>query len=203
MDNDVFVVSALRTAFGKFCGTLRETPTYELGAFVIEEALQKAGVSKEQVDEVFMGCAIHAENEDFVSPIVVNDSRGFFTSRVFTTFLEEGCKLLKEGIDPILIDALARQAGMPVGPLAIHDEVSQELTRKLGETNQELDEARGENYCRLSATTDEIARCLIEEFGRRGRVYGGGYYEYPADGKKFIWGEGILSACGKACKNLW
>ena len=74
MDNDIFVVSALRTAFGKFCGTLRETPTYELGAFVIEEALQKAGVSKDQVDEVFMGCAIHAENEDFVSPIVARQA---------------------------------------------------------------------------------------------------------------------------------
>ena len=55
MDNDVFVMSAVRTAFGKFCGTLRETPTYELGAFVIEEALHKAGIQKDQVDEVFMG----------------------------------------------------------------------------------------------------------------------------------------------------
>ena len=74
MDNDIFVVSALRTAFGKFCGTLRETPTYELGAFVIEEALHKAGIPKDQVDEVFMGCAIHAENEDFVSPIVARQA---------------------------------------------------------------------------------------------------------------------------------
>jgi acetyl-CoA C-acetyltransferase len=74
MDNDVVIVSALRTAFGKFCGTLRETPTYELGAFVIEKALQKAGIAKEQVNEVFMGCAIHAENEDFVSPCVARQS---------------------------------------------------------------------------------------------------------------------------------
>jgi acetyl-CoA C-acetyltransferase len=74
MDNDVVIVSALRTAFGKFCGTLRETPAYELGAFVIERALQKAGIRKEQVNEVFMGCAIHAENEDFVSPCVARQS---------------------------------------------------------------------------------------------------------------------------------
>ncbi len=74
MDNDVVIVSALRTAFGKFCGTLRETPAYELGAFVIERALQKAGIPKEQVNEVFMGCAIHAENEDFVSPCVARQS---------------------------------------------------------------------------------------------------------------------------------
>jgi len=121
------------------------------------------------------------------TPIVVNDSRGFFTSRVFTTFLEEGCKLLKEGFDPVLIDALARQAGMPIGPLAIHDEVSQELTHKAGKTNQELDEARGENYCKISTTTDEIVNCLIDEYGRRGRAYGGGHYEYPENGKKQIW----------------
>ena len=74
MNEDVVIVSALRTAFGKFCGTLRETPTYELGAFVIEEALHKAGIPKDQVDEVFMGCAIHAENEDFVSPIVARQA---------------------------------------------------------------------------------------------------------------------------------
>ncbi len=74
MDTDVFVVSAVRTAFGKFCGTLRETPTYELGALVIKEALQRSGVPKDQVDEVFMGCAIHAENEDFVAPIVARQA---------------------------------------------------------------------------------------------------------------------------------
>ena len=74
INSEVVVVSAVRTAFGKFCGTLRETPTYELGAFVIEEALHKAGIPKDQVDEVFMGCAIHAENEDFVSPIVARQA---------------------------------------------------------------------------------------------------------------------------------
>ncbi len=121
------------------------------------------------------------------TPIVVNDSRGFFTSRVFTTFIEEGCKLLKEGIDPVLIDALACQAGMPVGPLAIHDEISQELTRKAGKTNQELDQAQGENYCNICTTTDKIVNCLIDEFDRRGKAYGGGHYEYPENKKKFIW----------------
>ena len=74
MDETVVVVSALRTAFGKFCGTLRETPTYELGAFVIYKALQRAGIEKNQVDEVFMGCAIHAENEDFISPCLARQA---------------------------------------------------------------------------------------------------------------------------------
>ena len=74
MDETVVIASALRTAFGKFCGSLRETPTYELGAFVIEKALEKAGIPKDRVGEVFMGCAIHAENEDFVSPCVARQS---------------------------------------------------------------------------------------------------------------------------------
>ncbi|MCP4298633.1 MAG: 3-hydroxyacyl-CoA dehydrogenase [Proteobacteria bacterium] len=121
------------------------------------------------------------------TPIVVNDSRGFFTSRVFSTFIDEGASLLDEGVNPVLIDALAQQAGMPVGPLAIHDEVSQKLTLKLGETNRELDRARGESYSKTFSGTDKIATRLHKEFGRQGRAYGGGYYEYPDGGKKFIW----------------
>lgn len=74
MNEDVVIVSAVRTPFGKFCGTLRETPTYELGAFVMDKALERAGIPKDQVDEVFMGCAIHAENDDFISPCVARQS---------------------------------------------------------------------------------------------------------------------------------
>ena len=121
------------------------------------------------------------------TPIVVNDSRGFFTSRVFTTFMDEGCRFLQEGLDPVLIDALARQAGMPVGPLAVQDEVSQELGRKIGETNRELDEARGENTVSRTVAIAEIGSRLIDEFDRRGRAYGGGFYEYPENGEKFVW----------------
>ena len=74
MNETIVIVSAVRTAFGKFCGTLRETPTYVLGAFVIEKALERAGIEKNRVDEVFMGCAIHAENEDFISPCMVRQA---------------------------------------------------------------------------------------------------------------------------------
>ena len=120
-------------------------------------------------------------------PIVVNDSRGFFTSRVFGTFIDEGCKLLKEGINPVLIDTLAKQAGMPVGALAVHDEVSQELTKKVGATNKELDEKRGEHFCDTNPTTMEIGNRMVDEFKRGGRAYGGGYYEYPEGAPKHIW----------------
>ncbi|MEW6666986.1 MAG: thiolase family protein [Thermodesulfobacteriota bacterium] len=71
---EVVVVSALRTPFGKFCGTLRETPTYVLGAMVIEEALKRVKLQKEMVDQVFMGTAIHAENEDFIAPVMARQA---------------------------------------------------------------------------------------------------------------------------------
>lgn len=121
------------------------------------------------------------------TPIVVNDSRGFFTSRVFGTFIDEGCKLLQEGINPVLIDTLAKQAGMPVGALAVHDEVSQELTKKVGATNKELDAKRGESFCSTNPTTMEIGNRMVDEFKRGGRAYGGGYYDYPENGPKRIW----------------
>ncbi|MBA4368378.1 MAG: 3-hydroxyacyl-CoA dehydrogenase [Desulfobacterium sp.] len=123
------------------------------------------------------------------TPIVVNDSRGFFTSRVFGTFIDEGCKLLQEGINPVLIDSLAKQAGMPVGALAVHDEVSQELTKKVGATNKELDAKRGESFCSTNPTTIEIGNRMVDEFKRGGRAYGGGYYDYPENGPKRIWSK--------------
>ena len=116
--------------------------------------------------------------------IVVNDSLGFFTSRVFSTYLDEGARLLKEGIDPMLIDALSTQVGMPVGPLAVQDEVSQELAKKAAHSHREMGVF---NRVFDSSVSTEISERLIDEFGRGGRYHGGGYYEYAADGTKAIW----------------
>lgn len=118
------------------------------------------------------------------TPIVVNDSLGFFTSRVFSTFLDEGARLLVEGLDPVLIDAMGKQVGMPVGPLTIQDEVSQELTRKAAETHREMGVlgSKGDNSCNI-----DVCERMISEFGRGGRYHGGGYYEYAEDGSKQVW----------------
>ena len=79
------------------------------------------------------------------TPIVVNDSRNFYTSRVFGMFCHEGRALLKEGVDPALIENAARAAGMPVGPLAVADEVSLELQWSvLLQTREDL----GDKYLR-------------------------------------------------------
>ncbi len=120
------------------------------------------------------------------TPIVVNDSRGFFTSRTFGTFVDEGATLLKEGVDPVLIENLAHQTGMPVGPLAVADEISQQLLVTVGKTNKKLDEQRGENTASRTISPDVYLK-MVEEFDRKGRVHGGGYYEYPEKGSKFIW----------------
>jgi 3-hydroxyacyl-CoA dehydrogenase/enoyl-CoA hydratase/3-hydroxybutyryl-CoA epimerase len=118
------------------------------------------------------------------TPIVVNDSLGFFTSRTFGTYLDEGVRLLKEGANPVQIDNLGKAIGMPVGPLAVHDEVSLELTRKVAETQVAMGVAGkwGEQD-----TMAEVVSTLIGDYQRGGRHHGGGFYEYGEDGSKAIW----------------
>ncbi|MBS3917474.1 MAG: hypothetical protein KG012_01170 [Deltaproteobacteria bacterium] len=68
-NTSVVIVSAARTPFGSFNGSLKDFSAYELGAMVIEEVIKRAGIEKDRIDEVYMGCAIEGENEDFISPI--------------------------------------------------------------------------------------------------------------------------------------
>jgi 3-hydroxyacyl-CoA dehydrogenase/enoyl-CoA hydratase/3-hydroxybutyryl-CoA epimerase len=120
------------------------------------------------------------------TPIVVNDSLGFFTSRVFGTFMDEGSRLLMDGLDPVLIESLAKQVGMPVGPLAVQDEVSQELSKRVANTHRQMGV-----FCSLgdNSANVEVSERLIDEYNRGGRYHGGGYYDYAADGSKAIWPE--------------
>jgi 3-hydroxyacyl-CoA dehydrogenase/enoyl-CoA hydratase/3-hydroxybutyryl-CoA epimerase len=121
-------------------------------------------------------------------PIVVNDSRGFFTSRVFGTFMDEGLQLLQDGMNPVTIERAAWKVGMPVGPLAVHDEVSIELSRKAFLTHQKLDERLGVNSGIGVYNTATVAiSAAMCELKRGGRHYGGGFYEYAADGGKKLW----------------
>jgi 3-hydroxyacyl-CoA dehydrogenase/enoyl-CoA hydratase/3-hydroxybutyryl-CoA epimerase len=116
------------------------------------------------------------------TPIVVNDSRGFYTSRVFSTYVREGMELLKEGVKPALIENAAKMAGMPVGPLAVHDEVTIELSYKImKQTAADL----GDDFVATGA--DDVIRHFVEDLDRKGKRYGKGFYEYPKDGKKYLW----------------
>lgn len=118
------------------------------------------------------------------TPIVVHDSRGFYTSRVFGTFTREGAIMLAEGVAPALIENVAKQAGMPVGPLAVTDEVTLELASHVAaQTRKDL----GDEYKETLA--DDVIRRFVEEFDRKGKRFGKGYYEYPEGGEKYLWPE--------------
>lgn len=116
-------------------------------------------------------------------PIVVNDALGFYTSRTFATYLDEGVQLLSEGVHPVHIDAMGKAIGMPMGPLAVHDETSQQLTQKVSQTHAEMGLAeQGVDKMPMN----QAIQFLVEENQRGGRHHGGGFYDY--DGKnKTVW----------------
>jgi 3-hydroxyacyl-CoA dehydrogenase/enoyl-CoA hydratase/3-hydroxybutyryl-CoA epimerase len=119
------------------------------------------------------------------TPIVVNDSRGFFTSRVFGTYCMEGVNMLAEGYNPLSIEQAALQAGMPIGPLGVLDEVSLELTRKVRVQTEKDLAAEGKSLPADAAVP--VIQKMLEEFKRPGKKEGKGFYEYPEGGKKHIW----------------
>jgi 3-hydroxyacyl-CoA dehydrogenase/enoyl-CoA hydratase/3-hydroxybutyryl-CoA epimerase len=121
------------------------------------------------------------------TPIVVNDSRGFFTSRVFGTFVMEGASMLAEGIAAPLIEHAATAAGMPVGPLAVLDETSLSLAvHVMDQTRADL-AALGQPYT-LSAG-EALVEQMVRELKRPGRAAGGGFYDYPEGAPKHLWPE--------------
>lgn len=121
-------------------------------------------------------------------PIVVNDSRGFFTSRVFGTYLDEGLALLSDGMSPVAIERAAWVAGMPVGPLAVHDETSLVLSQKVRKTHEALDKRLGTDsgFGAHNVASHRIVDAMLAQ-DRGGRHYRGGFYDYAADGSKSLW----------------
>ena len=116
------------------------------------------------------------------TPIVVNDSRGFYTSRVFGVFSREGINMLAEGVNPALIENVAKQASMPVGPLAVTDEVSLELSyHVMSQTRKDL----GDAY--QPSPADEVIGRFVNDLDRRGKRFGKGFYDYPEGGRKHLW----------------
>ena len=115
------------------------------------------------------------------TPIVVNDSRGFFTSRVFSMACNEANTMLTEGVSPALIENAARHAGYPVGPLAVQDETSIELGYKI---HLQTMEDMGDAYKPGSGW--EVSAKLVE-LERLGKKYGKGFYDYPEGAKKRLW----------------
>jgi 3-hydroxyacyl-CoA dehydrogenase / enoyl-CoA hydratase / 3-hydroxybutyryl-CoA epimerase len=116
------------------------------------------------------------------TPIVVNDSRGFYASRVVGTYLREGHLMLTEGVPPALIENVARMAGMPVGPLSLTDEVAVDLAWKILKAT-EADLGPGAIDPKQKALLAE----MVEKRSRFGRKNGKGFYDYPPNAPKRLW----------------
>ncbi len=122
------------------------------------------------------------------TPIVVNDRRGFYTSRVFGTYVLEGLAMLAEGVHPRSIEVAGLQAGMPMPPLALQDEVSLSLALQVAEqTRKDLDAEAAGSAARpyLEHPGIAVVRQLCA-LGRVGKKAGQGFYDY-ADGDKTLW----------------
>lgn len=149
-------------------------------------------VDRMQLVEIIMGKETSdyalAVAMDFVkkirkTPIVVNDSQGFYTSRVFFTYTSEGIELLKDGVNSVVIENIAKQMGMPVGPLAVSDEVALDLAYKIAK------EAVENGILSETDTAYQVSK-QFTEMGRLGKKAKAGFYTYPENGKKYLW-EGL------------
>jgi len=117
------------------------------------------------------------------TPIVVNDSRGFYTSRCFGTYTQEGMQMLGEGIKPAIIENVGRQSGMPMGPLEVSDSVGLDTALKVG---RQMAEAAGMDYS--GNELGQMMAWIVEDKGRVGRKAGKGFYDYNEKGKpERIW----------------
>jgi 3-hydroxyacyl-CoA dehydrogenase/enoyl-CoA hydratase/3-hydroxybutyryl-CoA epimerase len=142
------------------------------------------------------------------TPIVVHDSRGFYTSRTFGVFINEGIRMVAEGVHPALVENVARKAGFPVGPLAVSDEVSLTLPLKVrdqavadlgaagngtgdgGAVDAAAHSAPEQDAVALELAVNpafDLLEELVHEHGRTGKAGGAGFYDYPADGPKRLW----------------
>ena len=175
-------ISGLATAVpdpGKFVGLHFFSPVDKMP---LVEIIKGAHTSDETLARGF----------DFVlqikkTPIVVNDSRGFFTSRVFGTFTNEGIAMLGEGVAAAMIETEARKAGMPVGPLAVSDEVSLSLMSHIRQ--QAAKDLQAEGKAVPTHPAAAVIELLVNEYKRVGKAAGGGFYEYPNGGQKYLWPE--------------
>ena len=116
------------------------------------------------------------------TPIVVNDTRGFFANRCVGNFLREGHLMLMEGVPPAMIENAARMAGMPVGPLSLNDEVAVDLAWKIVQATKKDLGAQA-----VDPAQEKLLEAMVVKHGRMGRKNGKGFYDYPEKGPKKLW----------------
>jgi 3-hydroxyacyl-CoA dehydrogenase/enoyl-CoA hydratase/3-hydroxybutyryl-CoA epimerase len=140
----------------------------------------------EETDDATLAKAFDYVLQIKKTPIVVNDSRGFYTSRVFSTYVMEGIAMLGEGQHPKAIENAGMKAGMPVGPLALTDEVSMKLMDHIRKQTEKDLAAEGKS----APHHPGFAVCeKLLAANRPGKAAGAGFYEYPQGGSKYLWPE--------------
>jgi 3-hydroxyacyl-CoA dehydrogenase / enoyl-CoA hydratase / 3-hydroxybutyryl-CoA epimerase len=144
----------------------------------------------EKTSDAAVARAIDVVQQIKKTPIVVNDSRGFFTSRVIGTFLNEAVAMLGEGVHPVTIERAGERAGYPAPPLQLMDELTLTLPRKIEAEYRAAAERAGEPYQRHPAF--DLLDRMVEEFGREGRAGGAGFYDYAEDGSRQRLWPGLL-----------
>ncbi|YAL82992.1 3-hydroxyacyl-CoA dehydrogenase NAD-binding domain-containing protein [Dermacoccaceae bacterium W4C1] len=139
----------------------------------------------EQTNDTAAARAIDLVQQIRKLPIVVGDGRGFYTSRVFGTYVMEGAHLVHEGVDPMTIERAATSAGFPTPPLAMLDEVSLTLTQHIRAEAEKAAAAEGVELPPSEGA--QVVDTMTDTYGRKGRAAGGGFYDYPAEGPKALW----------------
>jgi 3-hydroxyacyl-CoA dehydrogenase/enoyl-CoA hydratase/3-hydroxybutyryl-CoA epimerase len=138
-----------------------------------------------QTSDATLAAAIDVVQQIRKTPIVVNDSRGFFTSRVIGTFINEAIAMLAEGAAPASIEQASSQAGYPAPVLQLVDELNMVLMRKIREETRRGIEAAGGSWTPHPA--DAIVDAMVQEHRRPGRAGGAGFYDYESDKRVRLW----------------
>jgi len=141
----------------------------------------------EETDDATLAKGFDYVGQIAKTPIVVNDSRGFYTSRVFGTYVSEGIAMLSEGIHPRSIEVAGMKSGMPMPPLALQDEVSLSLSLHVMQQTKRALQAEGKPFNAHPAMP--VVEKMVKELGREGKKVGKGFYDYPKDGEKRLWPE--------------
>lgn len=148
----------------------------------------------EKTSEATLAKAFDFAQQIRKTPIVVNDSRGFFTSRVIMTFLAEAAAALGEGVDPSVIEQAGAQAGYPAPPLQLLDELTLTLPRKIRQETRSAVETAGGEW--VTHGSDAVLDRMIDEFDRKGRSTGAGFYDYDESGRRVGLWAGLRPAFG-------
>lgn len=141
----------------------------------------------EETDDATLAKGFDYVGQIAKTPIVVNDSRGFYTSRVFGTYVSEGIAMLSEGIHPRSIEVAGMKSGMPMPPLALQDEVSLSLSLHVMEQTKKALEAAGKTFTPHPAMP--VVEKMVNELGREGKKVAKGFYDYFEDAEKRLWPE--------------